>query len=51
MGTRNDPLSLFRLLVDIQGVGQGAFSEVRGLSTVTDLVEYRNEDTTSQKPS
>jgi phage tail-like protein len=50
-GTRNDPFSQFRFLVDIQGVGQGAFSEVSGLDAETDPIEYRdgNEDITVRK--
>jgi hypothetical protein len=43
-GTRNDPFSQFRFLVDIPGVGHGAFSEVRGLDTEIDLIESRNEN-------
>lgn len=40
---RHDPLTSFNFIVDIQGVKAG-FSEVGGLSTETDVVEYRNGD-------
>lgn len=48
--SRQDPLTSFNFIIDIQGVRAG-FSEVGGLSTETDVVEYRegNEDITSRK--
>jgi phage tail-like protein len=45
--SRQDPLTSFNFIIDIQGVRAG-FSEVGGLSTETDVVEYRegNDDIT-----
>src|SRR5512132_3854901 len=50
-GARNDPFRQFNFVIDIEGVGSGAFSEVSGLDTETDPVEYRegNEDITVRK--
>jgi phage tail-like protein len=47
---RLDPLTSFNFIVDIQGMRAG-FSEIGGLSTETDVVEYRegNEDITMRK--
>ena len=47
---RHDPLLSFGFIIDIQGMRAG-FSEVGGLSTETDIVEYRegNEDITVRK--
>lgn len=39
----DDPLASYNFIVDIQGIKAG-FSEVGGLSTETDIVEYRNGD-------
>src|SRR5258706_14207338 len=41
--SRNDPFLSFNFIVDIQGMKAG-FSEVGGLSTETDVVEYRDGD-------
>jgi phage tail-like protein len=43
--SRNDPFTSFNFIVDIQGMRAG-FSEVGGLTTETDIIEYRegNED-------
>lgn len=48
--SRNDPLASFNFIVSIDGVVIG-FSEVGGLSTETDIIEYRNgeEDITVRK--
>jgi phage tail-like protein len=48
--SRNDPFTSFNFIVDIQGMKAG-FAEVGGLSTETDIVEYRegNEDITMRK--
>ena len=48
--SRNDPYTSFNFIVDIQGMRAG-FSEVGGLSTETDVIEYRegNEDITMRK--
>jgi phage tail-like protein len=49
-GDRNDPFTSFNFIVDIQGIRAG-FSEVGGLSTETDIIEYRegSEDITVRK--
>ncbi len=39
-GTRNDPLASFNFIVTIENVRAG-FSEISGLSTETDVIEYR----------
>jgi phage tail-like protein len=48
--SRNDPLTSFNFLVDIQGMRAG-FSEIGGLTTETDIIEYRegSEDITVRK--
>jgi len=48
--SRNDPFASFNFIVDIQGMRAG-FAEVGGLSTETDIIEYRegNEDITVRK--
>ena len=38
---RNDPYGAFNFLVEIDGVTAGGFSECSGLSTETDVIEYR----------
>lgn len=50
-GARNDPFRQFNFVINIDGVGSGAFSEVSGLDTETDPVEYRegSEDITVRK--
>lgn len=50
-GDRKDPFAGFRFIVDIDGIGQAAFSECSGLSTDTDPIEYRtgSEDITVRK--
>jgi phage tail-like protein len=40
-GKRNDPLGQFNFLIEIDGVVKGGFSEVSGLTTDTNIVEYR----------
>lgn len=49
-GSRQDPLTSFNFIVDIQGVRAG-FAEISGLSTETDIIEYRegNDDITMHK--
>ena len=39
--SRNDPYGAFNFLVEIDGVTAGGFSECSGLSTETDVIEYR----------
>lgn len=48
---RNDPYSGFNFLLEIDGVVKAGFSEVSGLSTETDVIEYRegNEPATVRK--
>ena len=43
-GDRNDPYNAFNFLIDIEGVTVAGFSECSGLTTETDIVEYRNGD-------
>ncbi|MGD9081398.1 MAG: phage tail protein [Desulfobacterales bacterium] len=43
-GDRNDPYNAFNFLVEIDGVTVAGFSECSGLTTETDIVEYRNGD-------
>lgn len=49
-GSRQDPLTSFSFIIDIQGVRAG-FSEVGGLAVETDIIEYRegNENITVRK--
>jgi phage tail-like protein len=50
-GDRNDPYTVFNFQVEIDGVPVAAFSECSGLSTETEVIEYRNgnEDNTVRK--
>ena len=41
MAQRNDPYSQFNFLIEIDGVVKGGFSECSGLSTDTNIMEYR----------
>ena len=43
-GSRNDPYSAFNFLVEIDGVTVAGFAECSGLTTETDVIEYRNGD-------
>ena len=38
---RNDPYKSFNFLVEIDGVQSAGFTECTGLSTETDVIEYR----------
>ena len=40
-GKRNDPYGQFNFLIEIDGVVKGGFSEVSGLTTDTNMIEYR----------
>jgi phage tail-like protein len=40
-GKRNDPYGQFNFLIEIDGVVKGGFSEASGLSTDTNMIEYR----------
>ncbi|MBI4539737.1 MAG: phage tail protein [Gemmatimonadetes bacterium] len=50
-GERNDPYGAFNFLVEIDGVTVAGFSEASGLTSETDVVEYRTgaEDITVRK--
>jgi phage tail-like protein len=51
-GKRNDPLGQFNFLIEIDGVVKGGFSEVSGLTTDTNIMEYREgheQQTTTRK--
>lgn len=41
---RKDPYSSFNFVVEIDGVIVGGFAECSGLTTETDIIEYRNGD-------
>jgi phage tail-like protein len=43
-GDRSDPFRGFNFRVEIDGITVGSFSEVSGLSSDGDVVEYRNGD-------
>jgi phage tail-like protein len=43
-GSRKDPYESFNFLVEIDGVTVAGFSECSGLTSETDIVEYRNGD-------
>lgn len=49
-GSRNDPLTSFNFIITVENMRAG-FSEVSGLSTETDIIEYRegNEPIHSRK--
>lgn len=38
---RNDPYKAFNFIVEIDGVSAAGFTECSGLSTTTDVIEYR----------
>jgi len=50
-GSRNDPYGQFNFLIEIDGVTRAGFSEVSGLTTDTNVIEYREgqEVTTVRK--
>ncbi len=50
-GARNDPYGQFNFLIEIDGVTRAGFSEVSGLTTDTNVIEYREgqEVTTVRK--
>lgn len=49
-GSRNDPLASFNFIVIVENMRAG-FSEIGGLTTETDIIDYRegNEDITVRK--
>src|SRR5688572_6155784 len=50
-GKRNDPYGQFNFVIEIDGVVRGGFSEASGLTTDTNVIEYREgqEITTVRK--
>ena len=42
--TRSDPYTRFNFRVQLDGVEAGAFTEVTGLDSVTEVIEYRTGD-------
>jgi phage tail-like protein len=50
-GARNDPYGQFNFLIEIDGITRAGFSEVSGLTTDTNVIEYREgqEVTTVRK--
>jgi phage tail-like protein len=50
-GARTDPYAQFNYVIEIDGIAAGAFSEVAGLDTEQDVIEYRegNEEPTVRK--
>ena len=49
-GKRNDPMGQFNFLIEIDGVVKGGFSEVSGLTTDTNIVEYREGQEQQETP-
>ena len=45
-GERRDPYAAFNFLVEIDGITRAGFSEVSGLDSETDVIEYRAGDDT-----
>ena len=46
----NQPFAAFRFLLEIEGVTQGAFAEVSGLDSCTEVIEYRNGNDVQTTP-
>src|SRR5437588_12415463 len=46
-GGRNDPYAAFNFLVEIDGVTRAGFSECTGLTSETDVIEYRTGNLTN----
>ncbi len=44
-GSRADPFGAFRFRVELDGIATAAFTEVTGLSSSTDVIEYRTGNT------
>jgi phage tail-like protein len=40
-GSRNDPYAAFNFVIEIDGLPKAGFSECTGLSTESDVIEYR----------
>ncbi len=40
-GSRNDPYAAFNFVIEIDGIPAAGFSECSGLSTESDVIEYR----------
>jgi phage tail-like protein len=47
MAQRDDPYKAFNFLVEIDGVAVAGFSEVSGLASETEVIEYRTGDAKS----
>lgn len=43
-GSRSDPFTAFNFVVEIDGIAVAAFSEVSGLGSETEVIEYRTGD-------
>lgn len=43
-GDRNDPFAAFNFVVEFDGMPKAGFSECSGLSSESDVIEYRNGD-------
>lgn len=43
-GARNDPYGQFNFLIEIDGITRAGFSEVSGLTSDTNVIEYREGD-------
>jgi phage tail-like protein len=39
--TRNDPYKVFNFIVELDGIASAGFTECSGLSTTTEVIEYR----------
>ena len=38
---RNDPFAQFNFIVEIDGIASAGFTEVSGMNTESDIIEYR----------
>ncbi len=47
MADRTDPFAAFNFVVEIDGMAKAGFSECSGLSTETDVIEYRTGEMTN----
>lgn len=41
IGERNDPYAVFNFIIEIDGIESAGFSECSGLTTDTDVIDYR----------
>jgi phage tail-like protein len=51
IGERNDPYAVYNFIIEIDGIASAGFSECSGLTTDTDVIDYRegNEGLTVRK--